>query len=218
MEQKILTARQQKALRFFSKSALAQKFYFSGGTALAEYYLYHRLSVDLDFFTTTDIDIRSVRNFVTALSTELQAKKIEYTRTHDRHLFFLKFGKEDLKLEFTNYPFVRLGRRIKREGVLVDSLRDLSANKLMALLDRFDPKDFVDIYFILKKRSFEAVRSDAQEKFKIKLDPLFIAAEFAKVRRVVVLPHMLVPLTVDQLKHFFEKQIKDLGGGFLILG
>lgn len=218
MEQKILTVRQQKALHFFSESTLAQKFYFSGGTALAEYYLHHRLSDDLDFFTSTDVDLRSIRSFVTALSTELQAKSTEYTKTHDRYLFFLKFGKGDLKLEFTKYPFARLGRRVKHDEILVDSLRDLSANKLMALLDRFDPKDFVDMYFILKKRSFKAVRADAQEKFKMKLDPLFIAAEFAKVRRVVALPHMLAPLIIEQLKTFFEKQIKELGGGFVVSG
>lgn len=62
------------------------------------------------------------------------------------------------------------------------------------------------------------MRADAQEKFNLKLDPLFITAEFAKVRRVVVLPHMLIPLTVEQLKTFFEKQIKELGGGFVVSG
>lgn len=215
MEQKILTARQREALTFFSESKLAQKFYFSGGTALAEYYLHHRLSDDLDFFISTEVDVQAVRVFVNELSKVLKAEKIEYTKTHDRHLFFLKFRDGDLKLEFTKYPFTRLGRRVSREGVLVDSLRDLSANKFAALLDRFDPKDFADLYFILKKRTFKAVRADAQEKFKMKFDPLFIAAEFAKVRRVVALPHMLKPLTIDHLKAFFEKQIKELGSGFV---
>jgi predicted nucleotidyltransferase component of viral defense system len=218
MEQKILTIRQQKALVFFSNSSLALKFYFSGGTALAEYYLHHRLSDDLDFFTPMDIDINSVRSFVNTLSGELSAHNVEYTKIHDRHLFFLKFGGEVLKLEFTRYPFPRLGRRVKHGGILVDSLRDLSANKLMALLDRFDPKDFVDIYFILKKRSLKNIRNDAQKKFGMKLKPLFVAAEFAKVRRVAALPVVLKSLTVEQLKTFFEKQIKELGASFITLG
>jgi hypothetical protein len=92
----------------------------------------------------------------------------------------------------------------------------LSANKFVALLDRFDPKDFVDLYFILKKRTLKTVRADAQKKFKTKFDPLFIAAEFAKVRRVVALPHMVKPITKEQLKTFFEKQIKEIGGGFVV--
>ena len=50
------------------------------------------------------------------------------------------------------------------------------------------------------------------------MEQKIIVAEFAKVRRVVVLPHMLVPLTVEQHKTFFEKQIKELGGGFVVSG
>ncbi len=183
---------------------------------MAEYHLYHRLSDDLDFFTPNDVDLQSVRIFVNNLKDELGGKSVEYTKTHDRHLFFLKFEKSDLKLEFTKYPFARLSRRIRRDGITVDSLRDLSANKFVALLDRFDPKDFVDLYFILKKRTLKTVRADAQKKFKTKFDPLFIAAEFAKVRRVVALPHMVKPITKEQLKTFFEKQIKEIGGGFVV--
>jgi predicted nucleotidyltransferase component of viral defense system len=35
--------------------------------------------------------------------------------------------------------------------VRVDSEYDIAANKLMALVDRFDPKDCVDLYFLLQK-------------------------------------------------------------------
>ena len=49
-----------------------------------------------------------------------------------------------LKSEFTIYPFLNLNRSERRRKI--DSLRDISANKLMALLDRFEPKDFVDLF------------------------------------------------------------------------
>ena len=32
-----------------------------------------------------------------------------------------------------------------------------------ALLDRFDPKDFVDLYFLLQDRSLDEIRLDAQK-------------------------------------------------------
>ena len=36
----------------------------------------------------------------------------------------------------------------------VDSLDDMAANKTMAMIDRTEPKDAFDIYFILKKIFF----------------------------------------------------------------
>src|SRR5207245_161566 len=48
----ILTATQTSFLtEFFRDSKETEPFYLSGGTALAEYYLQHRYSDDLDFFT-----------------------------------------------------------------------------------------------------------------------------------------------------------------------
>lgn len=50
---KILTALQSNFLReFFDRT---QEFYLTGGTALSAFYLQHRLSEDLDFFTNNDV-------------------------------------------------------------------------------------------------------------------------------------------------------------------
>lgn len=47
----ILTPLQKKFLEEFFRTFLGEKFFLSGGTALAEFYLKHRLSQDLDLFT-----------------------------------------------------------------------------------------------------------------------------------------------------------------------
>ena len=57
MEQTVLTATQQKALTIIATDLVVKKhFYLTGGTALSEYYLHHRLSEDLDFFSEQEID------------------------------------------------------------------------------------------------------------------------------------------------------------------
>lgn len=92
----------------------------------------------------------------------------------------------------------------------IDSLRDISANKLMAMLDRFDPKDFVDLYFILQKTDIHKLKSDSEKKFGAKIDPLFLGGELAKARRIRALPRMIKDLDLDNLKSFFEKLSKTL--------
>jgi len=42
-----------------------------------------------------------------------------------------------------------------QKRVLVDSLEDIAANKIMALFDRNDPKDLVDLYFFLTKKNIK---------------------------------------------------------------
>ena len=53
----ILTKGQELILGEFKKDDwLSSLFYFTGGTALSEFYLQHRLSDDLDFFTQEAFD------------------------------------------------------------------------------------------------------------------------------------------------------------------
>jgi len=47
----LLSAGQRRFLRLFSKTPDSTHFYLTGGTALAEFYLGHRYSFDLDLFT-----------------------------------------------------------------------------------------------------------------------------------------------------------------------
>jgi predicted nucleotidyltransferase component of viral defense system len=47
----ILTPLQKKFLQFTAQSNLKDALYWTGGTALAEIYLQHRLSTDLNFFS-----------------------------------------------------------------------------------------------------------------------------------------------------------------------
>ena len=96
------------------------------------------------------------------------------------------------------------------EQLKIDSLRDIGANKLMAALERFDPKDFVDLYYLLESTELENIRKDTEIKFGLKIGGIFLGGELAKVRRIEALPKMLKPLTIEELKEFFSQEIKKL--------
>ena len=52
MPDSLLTPLQRRVLTSFFQKGLGERgFYLTGGTALAEFYLHHRYSDDLDFFT-----------------------------------------------------------------------------------------------------------------------------------------------------------------------
>ena len=161
----VLTRDQTRFIELFTlHPELLTHFYLSGGTALAAYYFHHRESDDLDFFTDTSISLPAVTACMHQAKTELGAKKITYEHLYDRHIFMVETTPL-LKVEFTLYPFPHLAPAMKKEGLLVDSLLDIGANKLFALFDRNEPKDFVDLYFILKKLSIKTLISGVKKKF-----------------------------------------------------
>ena len=97
-------------------------------------------------------------------------------------------------------------------NIFIDSLEDLAANKMMALMDRVEPKDFVDLYFLLHEEgiTIDRIRSLVEQKFRLTINPVTIGGEFAKVRLVNDLPRMIKSISTAQLKNFFSEQTKQL--------
>lgn len=215
MGQKVLTPTQKKIIKEVAKEKKMADFYLTGGTALAVYYFQHRVSDDLDFFSFDEPDTFFIHQFVNNLKNFIKAKEVRYERLHDRNQFYFKFDGEELKIEFTKYPFKQLKKPELIDGLKIDSLRDIGANKMMAALERFDPKDFVDLYFILHRTNLKKLKKDVEVKFGIKVDDIFLGGELAKARRLEALPRMLKPLTIEELKKFFFQQAKSLASRVL---
>ena len=74
----ILSENQKRVLVIIaSDDALAEHFYLTGGTALAEYYLHHRLSEDLDFFSEREFDPQSISAFFKKVEKEAGIQSVE---------------------------------------------------------------------------------------------------------------------------------------------
>jgi len=159
---------QKKVLDFFGKTSLREVFYWTGGTLLAEIYLHHRKSSDLDFFSEKPFNYNDVVKFVEHLKKELNLKKVEEKKIFDRREFFLH-NKEKLRIEFVLYQYPALLPRKKYNNIFIDSLDDIAANKTMAFFDRNDPKDLYDIYFLITKKSYspEKLLKMVKKKFGV---------------------------------------------------
>ena len=61
----ILSKNQRRILEIISKEKIVyDNFYLTGGTALSEFYLKHRLSEDLDFFSEEEFEIQDISVFL----------------------------------------------------------------------------------------------------------------------------------------------------------
>lgn len=85
MKDKILTEKQVRLMELLPEEILSA-FYLTGGTALSAFYLEHRVSEDLDFFTDSEDTMPPVE-FLTVLMKKLpDSDAIHYQRLFDRRI------------------------------------------------------------------------------------------------------------------------------------
>lgn len=214
MEKNILTERQEKILKLLgAHTEIASSFYLSGGTALAGFYLFHRYSEDLDFFSEIEFDVQSVSLFLSSLRSELGFASIDFQQSLNRNLFFLKFSDETVKMEFTYYPFPRIEEGMAYNGIVVDSLLDIAVNKLFTIYQRSTARDYIDLYCICKKEGWHVADliKKARIKFDWHIDPLQLGTQFLKAESAQDLPRMIQEIEPEEWRMFFKNEAKKLG-------
>jgi len=117
----ILTKKQLEILdKIGGNENICRDFYLTGGTALAEFYLQHRLSEDLDFFSENEVEPQAIAVFWKQHQRALGIKKVVFEQSFNRNLFFLHLKKEIIKTEFTYFPFPGIEKKIKINKLFVD--------------------------------------------------------------------------------------------------
>lgn len=213
MKQRILTQNQIAVLKKIkNNSFITGNFYLTGGTALAAFYLKHRYSEDLDFFSEKEVDILNLDIFFNQIKKELNISKIDFQQNYNRNLFFLHFNEEILKTEFTYFPFKRIEKGKLDGNLKIDSLLDIAVNKLFTIYQRTAARDYVDLYFICAKEGF--LMNDLLKKAKIKfdwhIDSLQLGTQFFKSRETKDYPKMIKKISNEEWQNFFVEEAKKL--------
>jgi hypothetical protein len=209
-----LASAQRRILAALGASPLASTYYLSGGTALAAFYLHHRTSEDLDLFTQDEVPLYTLESFLGALA----GVRVEsYRKLHDRRLFLLEADGAPLKVEFTRFPFSQARPPFTVTGGLrIDHLLDIYLNKLNAACDRREPKDDVDLYFLLDTPGLPPLAEAmalAERKFGI-----LGLRYMVQVRLLAVsaeLPPTTPPVSTGQIAARFRREVEALARAWL---
>jgi len=198
---------------------ITKTFYLTGGTALSEFYLQHRLSEDLDFFTEeNEVDQKLVEAYLKKISSKLSIEEIKRTVFMGLFSYTLIFrDNSKLKVDFNYYPFPRIEKGTKYGNLSIDSLRDIAANKVHTLFVKPRDRDYLDLYFIMKNSDFELKKLilDAKAKFDWDIDRLTLVSQLLRVKEIKVLetPKLLAPFNKKQMDDFFVNEADKLHKG-----
>jgi len=213
-----LTPLQKEVLVLFGKSPLRDKFYWTGGTLLSVVYLHHRRSEDLDFFSDEPFSHNDIIGFLRDVKEKAKLNFVEEKKVFDRWEFFLH-NAEEVRLEFAHYDHPRLKERETWNGIFIDSFDDIATNKLMALFDRNEPKDIVDLYFLLTKGRYavEQLLRFVEQKFGVRFEKSAVWSEtFKGMGELDNLQPLLLGKTekekrqvLEKVKSYFRKYSKE---------
>jgi len=185
MGKTILTPKQSQFLELVQKEqGITKRFYFTGGTALSEFYLKHRISHDIDLFTDKEeVNQQAVEAFLKKISPKLSIAHIKRSQFLGLFSYTLSFDdKQELKVDFNYYPFPRIQKGAKYKNLEVDSVYDIAVNKIHTLFVKPRSRDYLDIYFIMKKYAYSLDRLilDAKAKFAGILTELHLRVNLLK--------------------------------------
>lgn len=169
MDVKIREA-QLKILEILSR--LSKSFALSGGSALELYYLKHRFSRDLDFFSPR-YDLEEIKNLISAFSKDIgKSLKLEnefVTGNRARVQFYtvpIKGSKFPLKIDFIEDVFFTEPTIRKFKSIPVYDVKHIYFQKIVAVTGtqliedstgrevttgRREVRDIVDIYYLSQK-------------------------------------------------------------------
>lgn len=213
MEQKMeqgtgLTAGQKQLLDLAIKEPyILNTFYLSGGTALSYWYLHHRQSDDLDLFSTVPFDYDRITRWFRANERILNYDQLRF----DEDYGFLKVdihfsNKQRLLIDFHHYTNTTLESGIVWNGLKIDSLTDITVNKLDTIATGPRTRDYVDLYFIFQStpQKLDSLLSLVAKKFKESIDPMQLSKNLLKAREYTDYPKMLVPFAKNEMYRFYE--------------
>ncbi len=188
-----LTALQAALLSgFFARE---QRFFLTGGGALAGYYFGHRTTEDIDLFTPPGPELEEATRAMREAASEAGAT-LEPQRTFPEFRRLLaRRGDETciVDLVIDRAPVIDEDKPV-RDGVRIDSLREIAANKLCAVIGRAEIKDLVDLEVLLRHGiDLRGAVLDAETK-DAGADPATIAWVVSQIK---IGPGALLPGSTD---------------------
>jgi hypothetical protein len=160
-----LTPLQRDLLReFFSRE---RAFFLTGGAALAGFYLGHRETEDLDFFSPPGVDLEAAGRALTAAALAAGATaRPERAEPDFRRWLIEREGESTLvDLVIDRAPMVEAAKP-EVDGIRLDTLREIAANKICTLVGRNETKDLRDLAALLQQPGIDLSQAIADAAIK----------------------------------------------------
>jgi len=203
----ILLPHQVNILQLFFASPFAKPFFLTGRTCLAAFYLAHRESQDLDFFSLSPFDSLALKTTLQEIADKTHASMSIQARSQTYSEIYLENTTDGWrqKIDIVQEQPVHFGEITNIDSIKIDSLINIATNKILAVFGRLEPKDYIDLYTIFTQTelSFDKMFEKAKEK-DTGLSELYFANIIAEVEQFKTFPKMHIPFEIAAFVKFYQ--------------
>lgn len=174
-----------------------------GGTALM-IQLCHRRSYDFDIFFPAQIPEKFLRKARKIFGPDIRVKV-----DNPDELSFLTPNK--IAISFVYFPFPRLYKILKVDSIAISSWQDIASDKAYTIGRRPQYRDYIDLFFILKKGfPLKKIVRDGEKKYKGEFSEKLFLGQLSYLEdiRDFKIDFLKEKVTKEELERFFEAEIK----------
>lgn len=118
----------------------------------------HRTSLDFDFYNPKHFDAKGLYNKI-----EKQFAQDAQKTGEEKDTLFCRVSKTECSFFWYQYPLIK--KTVKVQGVVLASVEDIAAMKLIAISHRPAKRDYLDIFFLLQKFTLDDMFSFVSRKY-----------------------------------------------------
>lgn len=195
--------------------SLGLPFYLTEGTALGRFYLNHRFSDDLDFFTNANAQYtNSITELNRKIKGQFEVNMQQSLFADDFTRFFIPEDDHFLKIELVNDIEYYAGKPTPYKYGFIDTPLNILSNKLTALVGRDEPKDIFDIIHISTNYSFNWMDVFYHAKQKATINELDVEQRLASfpVECLVNVNWLTTPINIEQ----YRRNLNTIANDFLL--
>lgn len=186
----------KEAIKNIKEIILEYEFYLAGGTGVY-YYLNHRESEDLDFFTKVKFNEDILQEKLKLFPITYKAEGTIYAEV------------SKVKISFFYYPYKLLYELNRINSLNIADLLDILPMKVNAVINRGSKKDFIDIYFIMKHLNLGSrdVLNICMSKFKNMNEIIFRKSMvYFEDADKEIMPKMIEKVGWEEVKDYLKKE------------
>lgn len=206
MSQLYLEILDAERLKIFNKlSAFSPLGFLAGGTALA-LQIGHRKSFDFDVFLPKSLSAKFYQKVLNVFGQETKTR----LRTGD---LLLVQTREEIEIHFVYYWYKNLQPLIKTSSISLCSVADIAANKAFTIGQRGQWRDYVDIFFLMKKEIFslDKIVELTQYKYQSEFNRRLFLQQLVYFKDIENFDTAFLKevYSVSQIQYFLEKVTKE---------
>lgn len=202
MYQEVINANTKRLLETIGRIKTIENFYLAGGTALA-LQLGHRKSIDLDWFSQKEFDVRILKKDLSSFG----SLKID---SEDKQTLNCRL--DDVKISFFVYPYKILFSLIDFNKIKLADEHDIACMKIDTISSRGAKKDFIDLYFLLEKYRLKEMLNLFDKKYagiEYNRFHLLKSLTYFDDAESEPMPEMLKDISWEEIKNEIKKKAKN---------